>query len=189
MTRHFVALVLAVAVVWPAHAAHTYTMDAAHCIPVFEFKHLGMTTQTGRFDRVQGKVVLDRAAHKGSVFYRIDTSSLNMGYGTEKPDSPGYQLFEVNRFPSITFASDELSFDRNDNVIAAEGQLTLLGVKKPVTVSVARFNCSVNPMNKREMCAGNATATIKRSEFGMLKYIPTISDEIKISIPVEAYKD
>ncbi len=54
---------------------------------------------------------------------------------------------------------------------------------------VSRFKCSVNPMNKKMMCVGNITATVKRSDFGMVRYIPAISDEIKITVPVEAYKD
>lgn len=169
-------------------AADSYTLDSAHSIPVFEFKHLDVTTQSGRFDKVAGTVVLDLSAQKGSVIFEIETASLNMGFGTEKPDSPGYSLFEVMRFPKITFRSTRLIFSNNE-VIAAEGQLTLLGVTKPLTVAVNHFKCSANPMNKKMMCAGDVTATFKRSEFGMVRYIPGISDEIKINVPVEAYKN
>ncbi len=173
----------------PAAGADTYTMDPAHCLPVFEFRHLGMTTQTGRFDRASGTITLNRTLHSGSVHFEVDTSSLNMGFGTETPDSPGYHLFEVTKFPTISYESNELFFDDDNNVIAAQGNLTLLAVTKPLTVWVSRFKCSKSPMNKKMMCAGNITATVKRSEFGMMKYIPGISDEIKVSIPVEAYKD
>jgi polyisoprenoid-binding protein YceI len=172
-----------------ACAADTYTLDTAHSIPSFEFLHLGMTTQSGRFDKASGRITLDRLARKGSIFYEVDTASLNMGFGTETPDSPGYHLFEVAKYPTITFTSDELYFDSADNVVAARGQLTLLGIARPINVWVSRFKCSVNPMNRKSLCAGNVTATVKRSEFGMVKYIPGISDEIKISVPVEAYKD
>jgi polyisoprenoid-binding protein YceI len=173
----------------PTFAAESYTLDSAHSIPVFEFMHLGVTTQSGRFDKAGGVVVLDRGARNGSVTYEVETSSLNMGFGTETPNSPGNRLFAVKRFPRITFRSTRLIFDQNDDVIAAEGQLTLLGVTRPLTVMVNRFKCSVNPMNKKQMCACEITANLKRSEFGMVKYIPDISDEIKISVPVEAYKD
>lgn len=173
----------------PALAAETYTMDAAHCIPTFEFSHLGVTTQTGRFDRARGQVMLDRANHKGSVRYEIDTASLNMGFGTEGPDSPGYQLFEIIKFPTISFRSDDFYFDDHDRVIAAHGSLTLLGVTKPVTVWVSHFACSVSPLNRKSLCSGNIAATINRSEFGMTKFIPSISDEVKIRVPIEAYKE
>jgi polyisoprenoid-binding protein YceI len=159
-----------------------------HSIPVFEFSHLELTTQTGRFDRVAGTIVLDLAARKGSVSYEIETTSLNMGFGTEKSSSPGYYLFQVDKFPKITFTSSKLIFDNSRAVIAAEGQFTMLGVTKPLTVRVDGFKCAMHPMNRKAMCAGNITATIKRSDFGMVKFIPAISDEIKISVPVEAYK-
>ena len=164
-------------------------MDASHCIPVFEFKHLGMTTQTGRFDKVDGTFSMDRDARVGHVLFNIETASLNMGFGTETPNSPGYHLFDVARFPVMTFKSDKLFFDDSKNVVAAAGQLTMLGVTKPITVSVSRFKCSLNPMIQKMMCAGNISATVKRSEFGMMRYIPAISDEVKVSIPIEAYKD
>lgn len=151
--------------------------------------HLGMTTQTGRFDKATGKVVIDFDAHAGKINFEIETASLNMGFGTETPDSPGYKLLEVSKFPTITFKSDNLFFDDGNHVIAAEGQLTLLGVTRPVNVWVSRFKCSINPMYKKMMCAANVTATVARSEFGMVAYLPAISDEIKISVPIEALKD
>jgi polyisoprenoid-binding protein YceI len=164
-------------------------MDSAHCIPEFEFTHLGVTTQSGRFDKAKGTITLDRVARKGSIRYEVDAASLNMGFGTETPNSPGYLLFDVMKFPTITFRSDDLYFDDDNNVIAATGSLTLLGVTKPINVWVSRFKCSVSPMNRKNLCSGNVTATLNRSDFGMLKYIPAISDEIRISVPVEAYKD
>lgn len=173
----------------PTHAADTYTIDSTHSIPVFEFSHLELTTQTGRFDRAAGTVVLDLAARKGSVTYEIETASLNMGFGTETPSSPGYYLFKVDKYPRISFASNKLIFARGGTVTAAEGRFTMLGVTKPLTVKVEGFKCSMNPMNRKAMCTGNITATIKRSDFGMVRFIPAISDEIKISVPVEAYKN
>ena len=172
----------------PAHALDTYTMDPAHCIPVFEFKHLGLTTQTGRFDKAQGAITLDRDAKVGRVTYTVETNSLNMGFGTATSNSPGYHLFEVVKYPTISFVSEELFFDDKKNVVAAVGKLTLLGITKPVTIWVNNFKCAVNPMIQKLMCAGNINATLKRSEFGMVSFIPAISDEIKINVPIEAYK-
>ena len=172
-----------------AQAADRYTMDPAHSIPVFEFQHLGMTKQSGRFDKASGSLELDRKNHQGSVAYEIDASSLNMGFGTESADSPGYLLFEITTHPTIRFASKDLYFDADDNVIAASGELTLLGVSRPINVWVSHFRCSIHPMLKREVCAGNVEATLNRSDFGMVRFIPGISDEIKIVIPVEAYKN
>ena len=189
MKRVLSLIALAFGAVLSAHASESYTMDTLHSIPTFEFSHLGMTTQTGRFDKAAGTVTLDRVAHKGRVHYEVDATSMNMGFGTETPESPGYHLFEVTKFLTIVFTSDELFFDDNDNVVAAAGHLTLLGVTKPINIWVSDFKCSINPMNKKHMCAANITANIRRSEFGMMRFIPAISDEVTISVPVEAYKD
>lgn len=170
-------------------AADHYTLDGTHSIPVFEFTHLGATTQTGRFDKVRGSVVLDTQARSGSVNFEVETRSLNMGVGTERPDALGFRLLDVTRFPKITFTSSDLIFNDANEVIAANGQLTLLGVTKPVTVAVQHFKCMINPMNGKPMCSGDITATVMRSQFGMVRYIPDISDEVRIDIPVEAYRD
>ncbi len=189
MKRRPGLIAILVALTPPVYSAERYVIDPAHSAPVFEFQHLGLTTQSGRFDKAGGFIVIDRAAHKGSVDYEVDTASLNMGYGTETADSAGYQLFQVGKFPKIRFHSTRLEFDNAGNVTAAVGELTLLGVTRPQTVTVSGFRCSVHPLLKKMMCAGNIDASIKRSDFGMIKYIPNISDEIKITVPVEAYKN
>jgi len=166
-----------------------YRIDPAHSIPQFEFTHLGLTTQTGRFDKAGGSVVLNFAKRSGSVSYEVETNSLNMGFGTESEDSPGYQLFRVKTFPKITFRSNELVFDQDGEVIAAKGRLTMLGLSRPLTVNVHSFKCSVHPVLKKEVCAGEISAIIQRSQFGVVKFIPGISDRIVVTIPIEAYKD
>jgi len=163
-------------------------MDPEYTIPVFEVQHLGFTTQRGRFNGTKGKVMLDMAAKKGLVEFTVLTNTLDMGSQAWTIHVSGPGLFNVEEYPTITFKSDSLSFEGN-KVVAADGLLTLLGVTKPVRISVNRFSCGSNPANKKFMCAGDIATTIKRSDFGMTKYIPTVSDEITINIPVEAYKD
>jgi polyisoprenoid-binding protein YceI len=172
----------------PAVAADSFTMDPDYTVPTFEVGHLGFTTQRGRFDKCEGKVVLDFAAKSGSVAFTVFTNSLDMGSRawTVHVSSPG--LFDIEKYPTMSFKSDRLVFEA-DKVVAAEGQFTLLGVTKPLTVAVNHFSCGTNPVNSKFMCAGDIGATIKRSEWGMTKYIPTVSDEIHISVPVEAYRD
>ena len=188
MNKYLVACVAVLILATPTFAADTYTMDPEYTIPVFEVQHLGFTTQRGRFNKTQGKVMLDMAAKKGLVEFTVLTNTLDMGSQAWTIHVSGPGLFNVEQYPTMTFKSDKLIFDGN-KVVAAEGQLTLLGVTKPLKVNVNRFNCGINPANKKAMCAGDIAATIKRSDYGMTKYIPTVSDEIKISVPVEAYKD
>lgn len=172
----------------PALAADSYTIDGKHTFPVFEVSHLGFSTQRGRFDKTTGKITLDLAAKSGSVDLSIDTTSLDMGLDVWKEHLSEEGFFNTAKFKTMAFTSDKLIFD-GDTVVAAEGNFTLLGVMKPLRLSVANFRCGTNPMSKKAMCGADVTALIKRSDFGMTKYLPAIGDEVRISSPVEAYKD
>jgi polyisoprenoid-binding protein YceI len=187
MKKLFASFALATAVAAPAFAADTYNIDPFHTFPTFEVNHLGFSTQRGRFDKTSGTVVLDSAAKKGSVDLTIEVASLSMGFPVWNEHMAADGFFNTAKFPTITFKSNKLIFD-GDKVVGAEGDFTLLGVTKPVKLAVSNFKCGPNPMNKKEMCGAEISTTIKRSDFGMSKYVPAISDEIKISSAVEAYK-
>jgi polyisoprenoid-binding protein YceI len=171
-----------------AAPADSFTIDPEYTIPQFEVGHLGFTTQRGRFNRAEGKIQLDFAARTGSVDFTVHTDSVDMGSHAWTLHVRSEGLFDVEHHPTISFHSDQLVFD-GDKVVGAQGQFTLLGITKPLSVTVSGFGCATNPLNNRYMCAGDVSALVKRSDFGMTKYIPAVSDEIKISVPVEAYRD
>lgn len=172
----------------PAFAAETFTIDPNHTMPVFEVNHLGFTTQRGRFDKTSGKIELDREKKTGSVTWIIEADSINMGLAKWNEHLKSPDFFNVAQFPTITYHADKLNF-KGDVPAAAEGSLTLLGVSKPLKIKIERFTCGVNPMNQKLLCAADIEASLKRSEFGMTKYLPGVGDDVKVSVPVEAYKD
>jgi polyisoprenoid-binding protein YceI len=136
-----------------------------------------------------GKVTIDRTAKKGSVEVTIDTTSLRTHSPALDEIMKGEQYFNAAKYPTMMFRSSDLIFD-GDRVVGADGELTMLGVTKPVRLKVDNFTCGDNPFNKKPMCGGEVTAEIKRSEWGMKTGIPrSSSDEVKIIIPVEAYKE
>jgi polyisoprenoid-binding protein YceI len=188
MNKIMIAIALATSVTASAYAADSYTIDPNHTFPVFEVNHLGYTMQHGRFNKTNGSIMLDMAARSGSVDLVIDTTSLDMGFPLWDEHLSADGFFNTEKFPTMSFKSNKLIF-KDDKVVAAEGQFTLLGVTKPLTVSVNGFKCGENPMNKKPMCGANIGGTIKRSDFGMTKYVPAISDEVQIHVPVEAYKN
>jgi polyisoprenoid-binding protein YceI len=188
MNKLMIAIALASSVAVSAHAADSYTIDANHTFPVFEVNHLGFSVQHGRFNKSSGKITLDMAAKKGSVDLTIDATSLDMGFPLWDEHMAADGFFNSAKFPSMTFKSDKLIFKKG-KVVAAQGEFTLLGVTRPLTVSVNGFTCGENPMTKKPMCGANISGTIKRSDFGMTKYVPAVGDEVKIHVPVEAYKD
>lgn len=188
MQKTIALIVLSSALATPAIAADSYSIDPNHTFPVFEVNHLGFTTQRGRFNRTAGKITLDVAGKTGSVDLTIDTTSLDMGFDTWDKHLSAEGFFHTEKFPTMTFKSDKLEFD-GGKVVAAAGSFTLLGVTKPLRLTVSNFHCGPHPFTKKAMCGADISATLKRSDFGMVKFLPAVSDEVRINSPVEAYKD
>lgn len=179
-----------------AAAPETYTLDPYHTYPNFNVDHLGYSTIYGRFDKSSGKFTLDKAAKTASLELAVETASINAA-DNEKGNrqrsrddhlrSPDF--FNVTEYPRMTYKSTSVKFN-GDNPAIVEGNLTLLGVTKPLVLQVERWKCGAHPFNKKEMCGGNASGTLKRSEFGMKFGLPVaVSDEVKLMIGFEAYKE
>jgi polyisoprenoid-binding protein YceI len=166
----------------------TYVIDPNHTAPRFEYSHFGYSTQQSRFDKTSGKITLDRAAKTGSIDVTIDTTTVNTGVPVFNGHLQGEDFFDTKKYPAITFKSTRLTFS-GDKPTAAEGELTIKGITKPVKLDITSFHCMDHPMAKKEACGANATATIKRSEFNNGKYAPAVSDEVKLTIAVEAIRE
>lgn len=188
MKTRFAAVLMSAAFALPAMAGDSYTVDPGHTYPSFEINHLGFSTLRGKFNASSGRIVLDPAAKSGSIEITIDAASLDTGHGKRDEHLRSEEFFNVARFPTLTYKANKLEFD-GDKLVGADGELTLLGVTKPVNLTVTAFHCAAHPMTKKPVCGANATASILRSEFGMKTYVPAVGDEVKISIEVEAVKN
>ncbi len=193
MTRPFISAALALTLIVPLSALaadETYVIEPVHSQPNFEVQHMGgFSTQRGSFGKVSGKVVLDRATHKGSIDVIIDTSSIRTFSDKLDTNMKGEDYFNVAKYPTMTFKSSNLVFD-GDKLVTIDGELTMLGVAKPVSLKVTSFLCGDHPFNKKPMCGAEATTTIKRSEWGMKSGIPkSSSDDVKLTLPIEAYRE
>lgn len=188
MRKSLVAFAIASTLSTSAFAAETYGIDARHTFPSFEVSHLGFSIQRGRFNKTSGTITLDTAAKSGSIDISIDTSSIDTGLDELEKHMRGEDFFDTARHPAITFKSKSLQFD-GDKLTGADGDFSMLGVTKPVSLKIDHFKCGAHPMTKKAMCGANATTVIKRSEFGMSKYVPAVGDEVKITIQVEAFRE
>lgn len=169
-------------------AAETYVIDVSHTAPRFEYSHFGYSSQIHRFDKTSGQIVLDRAARTGAVEVSIDAKSVNTGFPVFNEHIQGEDFFNTAAFPAITFKSTQVKF-KGDKPVSVDGQLTIKGVSKPVTLTLTRFQAMPHPMLKKDAIGANAVARIKRSDFNMGKYAPHVSDEVTLSIAVEAIKE
>lgn len=183
-------LAVAASLAFPAIAQETYSIDPVHSQPQYEARHVGMASQHGNFGRMTGKITLDRAAKKGSVDLTIDATSIRSNDARLDAVLKGERYFNVEKYPTLAFKSTSVTFD-GDRVVGVDGDLTMLGVTKPVSFKVTHFNCGESPFSKKAMCGADATATIKRSEWGMTSglQIGNPADDIKLVVPIEAYKE
>ena len=190
MTRHLAFATVALVIATSAAAAEeTYKIDPVHSQPNFEVRHMGYSIQRGSFGKATGTITLDRAGKKGSVDITIDATSIKTIDPRLDKHVQSEDFFNVAKYPTITFKSNKLIFD-GDRVVAVEGELTMIGVTKPVTLTVDNETCGEHPINKKPMCGAQASATVKRSDWGMKYGLPrAVGDDVHLVIPVEAYKE
>lgn len=184
-----IALFLAAGVSLSAAAApETYVIDGNHTFPRFAYSHFGYSTQISRFDKTTGTIVLDRATRSGSVDVVIDSTSVDTGFPLFNGHLQGEDFFDAKKFPTITFKSSKLNFT-GENLSSVDGNLTIKGITKPVTLAVKNFKAGPHPIAKKDAVGADATAVIKRSDFGAGKYAPYVGDEVTLYIAIEAHKE
>jgi len=178
-----------------AAAADSYTFDPLHTSVSFSIDHLGLSMIHGRFSKYSGKFTIDRPAKTGSVELIVDTASVDTNDNDKgsRPRSRDEHLrsadfFNAAEFPKMTYKSTRATFS-GDTPTAVEGDLTLLGVTKPVPLTVERFKCNPPTATAKERCGGIVVGKIKRSEFGMKRGIPNIGDEVFLAFGFEGDKD
>lgn len=188
MIKQLVAVAIAASSFSAVAAPETYVMDGSHTFPRFSYSHFGYSTQLSHFDKTSGKIVIDKAAKSGSVDVTIDMKSVNTGSALFNGHIQGEDFLDTAKFPTATYKSTKVNFD-GDKVVSVDGNLTIKGITKPVTLSVTSFQCMPHPMLKKDACGANATAVIKRSEFNAGKYAPYVGDDVTLTIAVEAIKE
>lgn len=171
----------------PASAEATrYTIDSDHTYPSLEVPHMGISTFRGEFEETSGEITLDRAAHTGTVNVQIDARSVDFGLDKLNDDLRGKNFLDVEKHPTITYRG-ALRFS-GDVPTAVDGQLTLLGVTKPVQLKINSFKCIPHPMLKKEYCGADAEGELNRADFGMNYYADGELGKVKVRIQVEALK-
>jgi polyisoprenoid-binding protein YceI len=188
ISRLITTLALSTAVIAPAMAAPvSYGVEPNHTFPRFSYTHLGFTTQQSRFDKTTGTVVYDKEGRAGSVDIKIDTSSVSTGSTLFNQHIQAEDFLDTAKYPTVTFKSTKVNFD-GDKPVSVEGDLTMKGITKRVTLTVTRFLAAPHPIQKKDTIGADAYTIVKRTDFNMGKYAPAVSDEVRIDIAIEALK-
>ena len=166
-------------------APKTFEVDGSHTFPRFSYSHFGYSTQVSRFDNTTGTVVFDADAKTGSVDISIDMKSVNTGFTDFNGHLQGEDFLDTAKFPKATFKSTKVNF-QDGKPASIEGQLTIKGITKAVTLTVSSFQAMPHPMLKKDAIGANAFTMIKRSEFNAGKYAPYVGDDVRIEIALEA---
>jgi polyisoprenoid-binding protein YceI len=169
-------------------AAGTYKVDSRHTQVNWQVNHFGFNDYFGLFGDVTGTLNIDPAnLSAAKVDVTIPIASLatsNQGL-TDHMKSPDF--FDLAKFAEARFVSTSVTADGNKAVI--KGDLTMLGVTKPVELETRFEGAGNNPMNKKATIGFHAASTIKRSDWGMTKYVPMVGDEVKLRVSVAFEKE
>lgn len=187
MKNKIVAVLLSTACCTTTYAADTYSIDPSHTSATFAFKHFGFSTFHGKIPAQSGTIVLDRAQKTGTVDIVFDVKGIATGVDKFNEHLRSKDFFDADKNATATFKANEIAF-AGDAPSSVKGDLTIKGVTKPVTLKITSFHCADHPMKKVPACGADATAQIKRSDFGLGQYAPNVSDEIPLVIEVEAMK-
>ena len=175
-----------VAVASPATAAE-YGLYLGHVSVQFAVSHLDISYVRGRFDKINVTIEFDPAAKTGRVVVTVDPDSIDTGNGQIDSVLRTDQFLNTAAFPEIRFASERFVFE-GDKLAAVDGRLWLHGVERPLRLEAERFVCKDVALGlaKKAVCGGAFHASLKRTDFGMTRFIPDVGDEVRLDIGIEA---
>jgi polyisoprenoid-binding protein YceI len=173
----------------PREASGTYKLDRSHTNVIFSLSHLGYSQYMGRFNTMDAKLQLNAEdLSKSQVSVTLTPASVDVN-NTELQDKlRGETFFNVAQFPEIKFESTQIvRTGRKAGTIT--GNLTMLGVTKPVVLNATFNDAGMNPYANVYTIGFSATATLKRSDWGMKAYVPQVGDEVNLIISAEFHKE
>jgi len=168
-----------------AVGADSYAIDPEHTYPSLEFDHLGLSTWRAKFNKSAGRVTLDRAARTGSVEVVVYVESIDFGNRKMNEVALTADWLDFDHFPTMAYRGRVVF--TGEAPTSVDGQLTLLGVSKPLALQINRFKCMPHPLLRKEMCGADAEGELDRTEFGMKQYPQ--GKQIHLRIQVEALKE
>lgn len=184
----YVALAGLLAAAGAAQAAPvTYKLDPGHTMVLFSWNHFGFSNPSANLGQVDGTLVYDEAKPADStVEATLPLSGLDTFVPKLDEHLKSADFLDAAKYPNVTFKSTKVTA-AGKGKLKVTGDLTVHGVTKPVTLDVTLNKVGPHPMMKVQTVGFDATATIKRSDFGVGAYVPNVSDEIKIRITTEAH--
>jgi polyisoprenoid-binding protein YceI len=170
----------------PLHAT-TYTLEPDYTQGVFRWNHLGFSSPAAQFAQGQGTLEFDAAdPTRSAVTVSIPLSTLYTGVPALDEDFRSSDFFDIAKFPTASFKSTQVEKGAMKNQLTVKGELTLHGVTKPVILEVTIVRIGTNPRSSLPTVGFDGMTTLKRSDFGLGKYVPQVSDAIELHLISQA---
>jgi polyisoprenoid-binding protein YceI len=169
----------------PAQAA-VYLIDSQHTVPRFVHQRGSLVLELGRFERTRGVIAYDEQTRSGAVDLTVDAHSAATGSGLLNSLLSGPLFLDAHRFPEVRFQSSAVIFE-NGRPVRIEGILTIRDVTRAVVLQVQQFRINENAERGKPVLTGYTSTNIRRSDYGMGRFVPLIGDEIRLEIAVEAF--
>ncbi|MBD8872186.1 YceI family protein [Rhodanobacter sp. DHB23] len=186
MFRHLLIVGLLGAAVTAQADPVSYKMDPGHTMVLFSWNHFGYSNPTANLGLGAGTLVFDQQdPAKSSVDVTLPLSDLDTHVPALDKHLKEADFFDAAKYPTVTFKSTSV-VPVDGTHFKVTGDLTVHGVTKPVTLDATLNKVGPHPMMKVQAIGFDATATLKRSDFGMGAYVPMVSDEIQVRITTEA---
>jgi polyisoprenoid-binding protein YceI len=183
--RYLVVAGLLGAAVSAQAAPVTYKLDPGHTMVLFSWNHFGYSNPTANLGLGEGTLVFDEQHPAQS---RVEVTLPLAQLDTHVPDLDKHlkkaDFFDADKYPVVTFKSTAVQA-LGDHKFKVTGNLTVHGVTRPVVLDATLNKVGPHPMTKAPSIGFDATASLKRSDFGVGAYVPSVSDEITIRITTE----
>ncbi|MEN4534461.1 YceI family protein [Pantoea agglomerans] len=169
-----------------AEAMH-YQLNPEHTSVIVAWNHFGFSNPTADIPDATGNLVFDKDHPEASrVDVTLPVSKIDSHVAALTKEFKGAEYFDTAKYPTATFHSTKV-VAKGDNKFDVEGNLTLKGITKPVTLHATLNKQGEHPMVKKQAIGFDATGTIKRSDFKLDKYVPAVSDDVTLTLSTEAY--
>ena len=163
--------------------AGTYATDPTHTLVGWRVNHFGFNDYFGQFGNITGTMTLDPANPSAATLdISIPISGLASASSALNEHMQRADFFDMANHPTARFVSRRVTVTGSNAAI--EGNLTIRGVTRPITLAARFVGAGNNPFNSKATVGFHATATVKRSEFGMGYGIPLVADDVALDISV-----
>ena len=171
-----------------AHASERLTISGKDGTIDFAIGDSRIFRTTGAFKDWQGTLHVDDAdLPRSTVEVVVRTGSVRMLDSQQTAMLKDSDFFDVEKFPEMTFRSTEVA-RTGDTTLRVDGNVTLRGITRPMTLAVSVTDRRPDAAPGARYAGFRAHGTIKRSEFGMTKYVDIVGDAVEISITADALR-